>query len=124
MDLPAHLSAVLRHEGVAAIATQGPQGLHLVNTWNSYIQTTPAGSLLIPVGGMHRTEANLASDGQVLVTVGTREEQGFHGAGTGCLIRGRGEVLAAGPDFDRVKGRFPWARAVLAVHPEQVDQTL
>jgi hypothetical protein len=124
MELPNHLTNVLRHEGVVAIATHGPQGLHLVNTWNSYIHATPQGDLLVPVGGMHRTEANLAGGGPVLVTVGTREEQGFHGAGTGCLIQGQARMVDAGPDFDQVKARFPWARAVLAITPENVTQTL
>lgn len=119
-----HLSKVLQHEGVAAIATHGAEGIHLVNSWNSYIQIAADGRLLIPAGGMHRTEANLSGNDLVLVTVGTREEQGFHGKGTGCLIRGRGRMHPSGPDFDQVKARFPWARAVLAVRPESITQTL
>ncbi len=41
---------VLRHEGVAAIATLSAEP-HLVNTWNSFIQVTDGRYLLIPAGG-------------------------------------------------------------------------
>lgn len=124
MQIPAHLTRVLQHEGVAAIATHGPEGPHLVNTWNSYIHIDADGQLLVPAGGMHRTEANLAGGSLALLTVGTREEQGFHGAGTGCLIRGQAQMLQGGPEFDQIKARFPWARAVLVLRPEAISQTL
>lgn len=32
--IPEKLLQVLKHEGVVAIATQGEEGPHLVNTWN------------------------------------------------------------------------------------------
>jgi hypothetical protein len=124
MALPEKLHQILQHEGVVAIATQGPDGPHLVNSWNSYLQVTADGRLLVPAGSMHHTEANLAARDRVLVTLGSREVAGLHGPGTGYLIRGTGRFLAAGPDFDAVKQRFAWARAALAIQPESFDQTL
>lgn len=124
MALPEPLLQILRHEGVVAIATQGPDGPHLVNTWNSYLQVTEDGRLLIPAGGMQHTEANLGAGGRVLITLGSREVPGQHGPGTGFLVRGTGRFHAAGPDFEAVKARFAWARAALAVQPESFEQTL
>jgi hypothetical protein len=115
---------VLRHEGVAAIATLGAEP-HLVNTWNSYIQVTNGGHLLIPAGGMHQTQQNIAANPQVLLTVGTRELAGKRGQpGAGFLVTGTAEFLSDGEDFDRVKAKFGWARAALKITVGSVTQTL
>ncbi len=115
---------VLRHEGVAAIATLGAEP-HLVNTWNSYIQVTDDRYLLIPAGGMHQTEENLAANPKVLLTVGAREVAGRRGQpGTGFLVTGTAEFLSAGEDFDRIKAKFGWARAALKITVESATQTL
>lgn len=113
---------VLRHEGVVAIATDGVE-LHLVNTWNSYVQVAD-GHLLIPVGGMHKTERNVSANRNVLLTIGSRQVEGKRGPGTGFLVAGSAEFLSAGGDFDRVKSRFPWARAALKITVAGVTQTL
>jgi hypothetical protein len=114
---------VLKHEGVVAIATQGTEP-HLVNTWNSYVQVTDDHSLLIPAGGMHKTEGNLSVNNKVL-TVGSREVNGKRGQpGTGFLVTGRAEIVSVGPNFEAVKKMFPWARGVLKVSVETVTQTL
>ncbi|NTU91870.1 MAG: pyridoxamine 5'-phosphate oxidase family protein [Chlorobiaceae bacterium] len=122
--IPEKLREVLGHEGVVAIATLGQDGPHLVNTWNSYVQITEAGRLLIPMGYMRRTEANIASNNQVLITMGSREVAGNMGPGTGFLIKGVASIETSGPDFDLVKAKFPWARAVMAVTASAIDQTL
>ena len=124
MNLPEKFWDVLQREGVAAIATQGPDGPHLANTWNSYIQVGKDGRLLIPAGGMHHTEANLATLGRVALTVGSREVAGQHGMGTGFLIKGTAAFETSGPGFDAVKARFGWARAALAITVESAAQTL
>ena len=56
MQIPEKLLDVLKKDGVVAIATLGPEGPHLVNTWNSYIRLSEDGRLLIPAGYFHRTE--------------------------------------------------------------------
>jgi hypothetical protein len=118
------LLEVLQHEGVAAIATLGAEP-HLVNTWNSYIQATDDRHLLIPVGGMHQTEENIAANPKVLLTVGARAVAGRRGQpGAGFLLTGTAEFFSAGEDFDRIRAKFGWARAVLKITVESATQTL
>jgi len=124
MDIPEKLTQVLQNDGVVAIATLGQDGPHMVNTWNSYIRVAEDGRLLIPAGYMQRTEANLAFNDQVLVTLGSSKVPGQHGPGTGFLIRGKAAFITSGPDFDVLKATFAWARATLAVTPEAINQTL
>jgi len=122
--IPEKMKEVMKHEGVVAIATQGENGPHLVNTWNSYLALNAKGDLLIPVGYMQVTEANLAKDPRVLLTLGCREVQGTHGPGTGFLVEGTATFVASGPDFEATRSRFPWARAVMEVAVSAVTQTL
>lgn len=109
---------------MVAIATLGQDGPHMVNTWNSYVQVTEDGRLLIPAGYMRQTEANVAFNQQVLVTLGSAKVAGQHGPGTGFLIKGQAAFIASGPDFDVLKARFGWARATLAITPASITQTL
>ena len=122
--IPEKLLEVLKQDGVVAIATLGQEGPHLVNTWNSYIRITSDERLLIPVGYMHRTEANIAFNNQVLITLGSSKVAGNMGPGTGFLIKGTAEIAAAGADFDVIKAKFSWARAVMAVTIASATQTL
>jgi hypothetical protein len=121
--LPETLQQILKQDGVAAIATLGQDGPHLVNTWNSYIRVTDDGRLLIPAGYMNRTEANVAFNPEVLITVGSSKVQGLHGPGAGFLIKGKAAFITSGPDFDLLKAKFSWLRATLAVTPDSVTQT-
>jgi len=124
MDIPEKLTQVMEKDGVVAIATLGQNGPHMVNTWNSYIRMAEDGRLLIPAGYMQVTEANVAFNDQVLVTLGSSKVEGLHGAGTGFLIKGKATFITSGPDFDVLKARFAWARATLAIAPESITQTL
>src|SRR4051794_27706952 len=98
--IPEKLLEVLKHDGVVAIATLGPDGPHMVNTWNSYIRIAEDGRMLIPAGYMHRTEANVAANDKVLLTLGSSKVAGNIGPGTGFLIRGTAAFVVSGPDFD------------------------
>ncbi len=123
--LPDKFLRVLQHEGVVAIATQGRDSLpHLVNTWNSYVQITDDGHLLVPAGGMHTTEANVSANHIILLTAGSREVEGKHGPGTGFLLGGTAEFVYAGAAFDLIKTKFPWARAALKMSISEITQTL
>ena len=124
MDMPEKLLEVLKKDGVVAIATLGPDGPHLVNTWNSYIRVSEDGRLLIPAGYFHKTEANIKTNDQVLVTLGSSKVQGLNGPGTGFLIRGTAAFVTEGPDFEAMKARFGWARATLAITPQSATQTI
>ena len=124
MVIPEKMLEVLKQDGVVAIATLGQDGPHMVNTWNSYIRVAEDGRLLIPAGYMRRTEANVAFNNQVLVTLGSAKVVGQHGPGTGFLIKGHAAFIAFGPDFEVLKATFAWARATLAITPDSITQTL
>ncbi|MGB9081748.1 MAG: pyridoxamine 5'-phosphate oxidase family protein [Desulfuromonadaceae bacterium] len=122
--IPEKLREVLKNDGVVAIATLGQDGPHMVNTWNSYIQITDDGRLLIPAGYMQRTEANIAFNSSVLITLGSSKVAGKIGPGTGFLIKGTAAFITSGVDFDVIKKKFVWARAALAVTIASATQTL
>lgn len=122
--IPETMRDVLKEEGVVAIATLGKDGPHLVNTWNSYVRITEDERLLIPAGSMNLTEANIATNNNVLLTLGSKKVPGKHGPGTGFLIRGTAAFLTSGPDFDATKNLFNWARAALSVTISSATQTL
>jgi Pyridoxamine 5'-phosphate oxidase len=121
--IPETLLEILKQDGIVAIATLGQEGPHLVNTWNSYIRLSADGRLLIPAGYMHRTEANIAFNPEVLLTLGSSKVKGLHGPGAGFLIKGKAVFLTSGPDFELLKAKFDWLRATLAVTPDEVVQT-
>lgn len=121
--IPEKLMEILKQDGVVAIATLGQDGPHMVNTWHSYVRISDDGRLLIPAGYMHRTEANIAHNPQVLLTLASSKVKGLHGPGAGFLIRGTAVFITSGPDFDLLKSKFDWLRATLAVTPDVVTQT-
>ncbi len=114
---------VLKYKGVVAIATQGEESPHLANTWNSFVTVTDNEELLIPAGGMNKTESNINENNKVKVSIGSHEVEGFHSLGTGFLIEGTAEFITAGPEFDMIKEKFPWIRATLKVKINSVTQT-
>ena len=122
--IPEKVLEIMKQDGVVAIATLGKDGPHMVNTWNSYIRVSEDGRLLVPAGCMQRTEANLAFDPKVLVTLGSIKVPGQHGPGTGFLVKGTASFRTSGPDFEAVKARFAWARATLAITVDSATQTL
>ena len=121
--IPEKLREILKTDGVVAIATLGQDGPHMVNTWNSYVRISADGRLLIPAGYMHRTEANVAFNKNVLITVGSSKVTGMHGPGAGFLIKGYATFITSGPDFDLLKSKFEWLRATLAVTIDSATQT-
>ena len=121
--IPETLKAIMKKDGVVAIATWGPAGPHLVNTWNSYLKIAEDGRLFIPAGYMHQTEANVAQHPQVLITLGSSQVAGLHGMGAGFLIKGQARFVTSDPDYDFMKEKFSWLRATLAVTIESAAQT-
>lgn len=120
------LLEILSHpaDGEVAIVTKGTDGPHVVNTWNSYVNITLDGRMLIPVGGMNKTEKNVEENQLVKLTIGNREVQGLNYKGAGFLITGIARFAKDGPEFNLIKAKFPWARAVLEITIETTIQTL
>ena len=123
MMIPEKLQEIMQKDGVVAIATLGADGPHMVNTWNSYIKVSEDGRLFIPAGYMHKTEANIAHNPNVLITMGSSKVEGLHGPGAGFLIKGTATFITSGPDFDFMKAKFSWLRATLAITIDSATQT-
>lgn len=100
-----------------SIATAGPGGPHLAATWGDYIRKLGISDnvILIPAGYLRQTEANLKHDARIQLLFATREVQGQHGPGRGCLVDGTGELQTTGEAATKVKAQFPWARGALVV---------
>lgn len=122
--IPEKFLEVLNYEGVVAIATQGEKGIHMANTWNSYLKITSDGRIIGPVGGMKVTESNIKNNNSIVMTLGSREVQGFHSKGTGFLVHGTAAIIFDGEEFNKLKQTYVWARAMLEITPESVTQTL
>jgi predicted pyridoxine 5'-phosphate oxidase superfamily flavin-nucleotide-binding protein len=117
---------VLEKTEWVAIATCGTEGPHVVATWGEYINAIgfPDDRIVIPVGHMQQTEANLEKDGRIELLCGSRQVNGIHGPGKGCSITGTARMHTEGPDFDAVRSLYPWARAALIVTAEKVATQL
>ena len=120
------LLEILAHpqDGAVSIMTNGEQGPHLVNTWNSYIEVTADDKLLIPAYGFLRTEKNLTVQNKVTLSIANKEIQGYRSKGTGVIVEGSARFIKDGDAFARLKAKFDWLRAVLEVTVVSVKQTL
>ncbi|GMA98907.1 pyridoxamine 5'-phosphate oxidase family protein [Pelosinus sp. IPA-1] len=119
LDILAHPS-----DGAVSIVTNGEDGPHLVNTWNSYIMVTPADKFLIPASGFNKTEKNLSNQNNVILSIASREIEGYRGKGTGFIVTGTTRFVKSGEDFDRMKEKFSWIRAVLEITVTDAKQML
>ena len=116
---------VLQKSEFIAIATAGEDGPHVVAVWGDYIKRLGYGdTLLVPVGGMKKTEANLRHDPRVELICGTQKMASNMSLGKGCGLRGRAGMETSGSHFDHVKKQFPWARAALVIKVEAATPQL
>ena len=117
---------VLEKSEWVAVATAGSNGPHVVATWSEYIIALGIreGRLLIPVGKMETTEANLKSDNRIELLCATRQVKGSHGPGKGVSIQGTANLDTEGEDYVAVHSRFPWARAALVVQIDKIEPQL
>jgi hypothetical protein len=108
------------------IVTQGEAGPHVSATWGDYIRALGIDNdtLVVPVGYLQQTEANLRRDPRVQLLAASRRVQGTHGPGQGCLLTGIAEILADGDLVTRVKEKFPWARGAMLVRVESAKTQL
>ncbi|HWI60268.1 MAG TPA: pyridoxamine 5'-phosphate oxidase family protein, partial [Symbiobacteriaceae bacterium] len=115
------VKAVLARESSAALVTSGPEGPHLVATWNSYIEILAADALAFPAGGMRQTQANVEAGSPVQLIIGSRDDAG---KGTGFLLLGQAEFQSDTPVHERLKRRFPWCRAAVVMHINRAEKVL
>ncbi len=116
---------VLKHEGVVSIVTWTKEEANVTNTWNSYLQITDDERILLPAAGLMSTEADIAINNRVKVTLGSRDVEGRDGyQGTGFKIEGTAKFITEGPDFDMMFEKFPFIRAALEITIEDLKQLL
>lgn len=117
---------ILSHpaDGAVTMVTAGADGPHAVNTWNSYIEVTPDDKLLIPASGYNKTEKNLSLHNEMTLSIASREIEGYRGKGTGFIVKGTTRFVKSGEDFDRMKEKFSWLRAVLEITVTSAKQML
>lgn len=120
------LLAVLSHplDGAISIVTHCDDGPHLVNTWNNYIVVTPEDKLLIPASGYNKTEKNLSFHNDVTLSIASKNIEGYKAMGTGFIVKGTTRFVKSGEDFDRMKAKFSWVRAVLEITVTSAKQML
>jgi predicted pyridoxine 5'-phosphate oxidase superfamily flavin-nucleotide-binding protein len=108
---------VLDETEVVAMVTEGPDGPHITATWGEYVRTLgiEEDRLVIPAGFYRQMEANLGRNPAIQILVASRKVQGNIGPGQGFTLKGTGRIVDSGPDMDRVKAHFDWARAALIV---------
>jgi uncharacterized pyridoxamine 5'-phosphate oxidase family protein len=114
---------IISHEGVVAIVTNGNEGAHVVNTWNSYL-VIEGDKILIPAAGMRKTQKNIEQNNKVKITLGSKEVMGHNFMGAGFLIEGTARFLESGSEFDMMKQKYLFLSRVLEVKVETATQTL
>jgi len=109
-----------------AIATNGKEGPHLVGTWGDYVRALGVTdeTILVPVGGMRRTEENINADNRIELLFASRQVQGSRSPGRGCCVSGTAEFQYAGAAMEKVKSLFSWARAALVITVRGADTQL
>ena len=108
---------------MVTLIAKGEHFPHAVNTWNHYVRVEEH-SLIIPMGGMQTMEKILATNQDILVTVGSYQVEGMHGQGAGFYLKGHATVCVEGQCYESIKSQFPWARGILKVEIETYQQTV
>lgn len=111
-------------EGVAPIVSWANDDAHVSATWNSYVNPTEDGRLLIPAAWMNKTESNISINNKVKMVFGSKEVMGKNSMGAGFMIEGTARFLDSGKEFDTMKAKFSWLTRVLEITPVTVQQTL
>lgn len=111
-------------DGSLSIVTHDGKEAHVANTWNSYVTVTDDDRLLLPVGGMAKTQQNLEIDPVVKLSIANREVQGMYYKGCGFLVVGKANISDSSEEFKVMKKNFPWARATMEIIIDSIKQTL
>lgn len=116
---------VLKHEGVVSIVTWTEKEANVTNTWNSYLVLTEDNRILLPAAGLKSSEADIAVNPNVKLTLGSREVEGRDGyQGTGFKIEGTANFLTEGEEFNMMYEKYPFIRAAIEIKVEKLTQLL
>lgn len=116
------IESILNHEGIFSIVAKDEDFPHIVNTWNTFV-IFKDNNLFVPVGGMNKMEEILEKDNRVIVVIGTRELMGLHGMGMGVKIVGKAKIFQDIEEYEVMKTKFEWARAVMKIEILEAYQT-
>lgn len=114
--------AAFSAEGPATFFTTGPEGPHLVATWQSYLQVLDETTLVFPAGGYRVTEANLKAGSPVQMVIGSRG--GEAGSGSGFRLTGTARLESGTPIHQALRAKFPWCRAAVVFRVEGAERIL
>ncbi len=115
---------ILGHEGPASFTTAGSDGPHMAATWNSYIEVAADAAIIIPVGSLEKTEENIKAGSKLQMIIASKDVKGTQGPGAGFLLKGSAEFKKTGIEFERIRSRFPWARAIMIFNIEEEKQLI
>lgn len=107
-----------------AIVTWDKSGPHLVGTWGDSLGIKDGNIILIPAGYYFKTEENLKKNKNIQLMIASKQVEGTHGLGQGCVIYGEGEIQTEGQYAKYVKEKFPWARGALVVRVKEIEVQL
>ncbi|CAM3453244.1 FMN-binding protein [Arcobacter aquimarinus] len=113
---------ILKYEGVFSVVAKGDDFPHIVNTWNSYVSFKD-NNIFLPVAGMNKMEEVLKNENRVIVVIGTKELMGLHGMGMGVKIVGKAKIFQDIEEYEVMKTKFEWARAVMKIEILEAYQT-
>lgn len=117
---------VLQATEFITIVSEGEDGPHLVGTWGDYIRTLgfENDGIRVPAGYLSKTEENIRRNPRVQILAASRQVQGSHGPGQGCLFTGTAEFRTEGDDYAVVHEKYPWARSVMIIHLDSATAQL
>ena len=121
------INEVIEKAELVTMGTYRENGLHMVATWAEYVRSLDIDdgkTLIVPVGGYHQTENNLAKDDRIELVIGSKQVQGKRGLGTGYRLSGRAKIITSGKLAELAKSKYPWARAALVIEVENAEQLL
>jgi hypothetical protein len=113
---------VLGTEGSATFVTNGPEGPHLVATWQSYLDVVDDETLAFPAGGYRVTEANLERDPSVQMVIADKRSP--VGPAIGFRLMGTAELQSGQALHERLKTKHPWCRGVVVMRVTSVERIL
>ena len=118
------IESILKYEGVFSIVAKGEDFPHIVNTWNSYV-IFKNGEIFVPVAGMNKMQELLQKDNRVIVVIGTKELMGLYGMGMGMGIKiiGYASISSDTKEYEDLKAKLEWPRAVMKIEILESYQT-
>lgn len=97
-----------------------PKGeLHIAATRAAYVEVLDDQTICWPAGWLPTTTSNLRGNGDIIAMLMADRPDGPQV----IRLHGTGEVQDCGPVHERVKARFPWAKAAIVMRVLRVSRS-